>query len=276
MSLQLAIFYVNFAVKEQNKNTYGMYFRKLFVLVALCAASLSVAAQQSFSMDLYKGRPTVKSSDSKDTARVWVYLPEETRNTGRAILALPGGGYEWLSMDNEGHGFVPFFNDMGIAVVVLKYRMPHGKPQVPVSDAEAAMRLIRQSAAQWKINPNDVDVRPNSQILFNPLLTMMPGKTHQGAHDNFLGKKAKTRDERLYSPEQQVSRHTPRALILFGEKDDLVPTWNGTNYYLELYRHDVPASIFVYPNVGHGFGSTKNDPVSQCKWADMRSWLQSF
>ncbi len=274
-----------------------MRFKKIFFIAAFCVASLAVAAQQSFTMDLYSGRPTVKGTDKNDTARVYVYLPDASRSTGRAVLILPGGGYEWLAIDNEGHGLAPFFNDLGIAAIVLKYRMPHGKPQVSISDAEEAMRLIRHSAQQWHINANDVgvmgssagghlaatistlskdDVRPNFQILFYPLLTMMPGKTHKGGHDNFLGNKAKTKDERLYSPEQQVSRHTPRALIMFGEKDDLVPTWNGTNYYLELYRHDVPASIFIYPNVGHGFGSTNNGSTNLCKWADMRSWLQSF
>ncbi|MBP1539589.1 MAG: alpha/beta hydrolase [Prevotella sp.] len=274
-----------------------MRFKKIFFIAAFCTASLAVAAQQSFTMDLYSGRPTVKGTDKNDTARVYVYLPDASRSTGRAVLILPGGAYEWLSMENEGSGFAEYFNNLGIAAVVLKYRMPHGKPLVPISDAEEAMRLIRRSAQQWHINPSDVgvlgssagghlaatlstlakdDVRPNFQILFYPLLTMMPEKTHMGAHDSFLGKKAKKKDERLYSPVMQVSRHTPRALIFFGEKDDLVPTWNGTDYYLELYRHDVPASIFIYPGVGHGFGSTKNGAVNMSKFADMRSWLQSF
>ena len=139
-----------------------MNLKKIFIFASFCAMSLSLSAQQSFTLDLYSGKPKVKSSDAKDTARVWVYLPEETRNTGRAILILPGGGYEWLAIDNEGHGLAPFFNDLGIAAIVLKYRMPHGKPQVSISDAEEAMRLIRHSAQQWHINANDVGVMGSS------------------------------------------------------------------------------------------------------------------
>ena len=60
-----------------------MNLKKIFIFASFCAMSLSLSAQQSFTLDLYSGKPKVKSSDAKDTARVWVYLPEESRNTGR-------------------------------------------------------------------------------------------------------------------------------------------------------------------------------------------------
>ena len=273
-----------------------MNLRKHFLFCAFLACSAIASAQQSFTFDLYQGKPNVKGTDAKDTARVWVYLPEDEKNIGRAVLILPGGGYEWLSMDNEGHNFAPMLNEIGVAAIVLKYRMPHGRPQVPLSDVEAALRLIRNHAVQWKINPADVgvmgssagghlaataatllkdDVRPNFQVLFYPLLTMITGETHKECRDTLLGTKAKKRDELLYTPLKQVSNKTPRAAIFFANDDPLVPAWNGSRYYSELYRHDVPASIFIYPAGGHGFGSSPFKYGAQ-RTDDLQSWLLSF
>ena len=58
-------------------------------------------------------------------------------------------------MEKEGYDWGEFFQNQGIAAVVLKYRMPHGQPEVPISDAEQAMSLIRLNATSWKINRND-------------------------------------------------------------------------------------------------------------------------
>ena len=62
-----------------------------------------------------------------------VYLPDADKATGRAVVDCPGGGYSHLSMDNEGHNWAAFYNDLGIAYAVLKYRMPKGDRNVPLS-----------------------------------------------------------------------------------------------------------------------------------------------
>ena len=55
-------------------------------------------------------------------AEMTVYLPDADKATGRAVVDCPGGGYSHLSMDNEGHNWAAFYNDLGIAYAVLKYR----------------------------------------------------------------------------------------------------------------------------------------------------------
>lgn len=177
------------------------------LVLAASAAWLAAPAQRVFDMDLWQGKVKVKGSDPADTAKVRVFLPEAKNATGRAVVICPGGGYEHLAMGHEGYDWGPFFNDMGIAAVVLKYRMPHGNPEVPVSDAEEAMRLVRRNAAKWKINPADVgimgfsagghlastiathstgDALPDFQILFYPVITMLQGYAHQGSRDNLI------------------------------------------------------------------------------------------
>lgn len=270
---------------------------KIALTLCLLALSLTSLAQKPFDMNLWQGKPAEKSVDKTDTAHVRVYLPNAKRATGRAVVICPGGGYTHLAMDHEGYQWGAFFNNMGIAAIVLKYRMPHGKPEVPVSDAEEAIRLVRRNAEKWHINPNDVgimgfsagghlastiathsvkDAKPDFQILFYPVITMDPAFTHQGSHDNLLGKDAKKKTEDKYSSDMQVTRVTPRAFIALSDDDHAVVPANGVNYYIECYRHDVPASLHVYPSGGHGWGIRDSFKYHVEMELELRAWLQSF
>ncbi len=274
-----------------------MRFKKLAFMAVLLAFCAPVCAQKYFDMYLWSSTPTVKSVDVTDTAKVRVYLPNKEEATGRAVVICPGGGYSHLSMENEGYDWGAFFNNMGIAAIVLKYRLPHGNGEIPVSDAEEAIRLVRRNAANWNINANDVgimgfsagghlastvathaakEVRPDFQILFYPVITMMQDLTHRGSHDNFLGKNAKKKDERLYSSDMQVSRLTPRAFIALSDDDHAVLPANGVNYYVELYRNDVPATLHVYPSGGHGWGNRDSFKYHNEMQLDLKAWLRSF
>ena len=270
---------------------------KTSLMAALMALCLPANAQKSFEVNLWPKGPAVKSEDKADTAKVWVYLPKKEEATGRAVVICPGGGYQHLAMDHEGHDWAAFFNNMGIAAVVLKYRMPHGDHEVPLSDAEAAMKLVRRNAQNWNIDPHDVgimgssagghlastvathakgDALPDFQILFYPVITMMPDITHKGSHDNFLGEKAKKRNEQEYSSDLQVTRVTPRAFIALSDDDHTVLPANGVNYYLQLYRNDVPATLHVYPSGGHGWGNRDSFKYHNEMQLDLNAWLRSF
>lgn len=264
------------------------------VFMALC---LPAAAQQKLEMNLWPQGAPNSNGDTADSAKVWVYLPDKKAATGRAVVICPGGGYQHLAMNHEGHDWAPFFNNMGIAAIVLKYRMPHGEHEVPVSDAEEALKLVRRNAAGWNIDPQDVgimgssagghlastvathstgDAAPNFQILFYPVVTMMPDITHKGSHDNFLGEKPKKKQETEYSNDLQVSRITPRAFIALSDDDATVLPANGVNYYIELYRHDVPATLHVYPSGGHGWGNRDSFKYHNEMQLELKAWLRSF
>lgn len=274
-----------------------MKARKTILAAVLAALCMPVCAQQKFEMNLWPQGAPNSNGDAADSAKVWVYLPKKEAATGRAVVICPGGGYSHLAMSHEGHDWAPFFNNMGIAAVVLKYRMPHGNREVPVSDAEEAMRLVRRNAQSWGVDAQDVgimgssagghlastiatqatgDAAPDFQILFYPVITMMPDITHKGSHDNFLGPEAKKKDEHKYSNDLQVSRVTPRAYIALSDDDHVVPPANGVNYYIELYRHDVPATLHVYPSGGHGWGNRDSFMFHNEMQLDLKAWLRSF
>ena len=140
-------------------------------MAGLITVSVASLAQQTFDANLYQGRPAEESSDATDTAKVRVFVPSERENTGRAIVICPGGGYEHLALAKEGYDWGEFFQNMGITAVVLKYRMPHGNPLVPVADAEQAMRLVRRNASAWGVSANDVGIMGLARVdILLPLL----------------------------------------------------------------------------------------------------------
>ncbi|MCR5578073.1 MAG: alpha/beta hydrolase [Prevotella sp.] len=277
--------------------------KSLKSLTTMLLLTLSVAAfaQKGTKMELWsKGAPN-DNGDEKDKAELTVYLPDAKKATGRAIVCLPGGGYTHLAMDHEGHQWATFFNNQGIALIVVKYRMPHGNREIPISDAEEAIRTVRRNAVDWHIDRKDVGIMgfsagghlastiathakgeaaPNFQILFYPVITMDPAFTHKGSHDAFLGtdlsKKEQKKLEYEYSNDLQVNRTTPRAFIALSDDDRAVPAANGFNYYSECYRHDVPASLHIYPTGGHGWGYRETFAFHYQMLFELKAWLESF
>lgn len=274
---------------------------KLLPTLLLLMVSAVSFAQKGTNMELWpKGAPN-SNGDDTDRAELTVYLPDAKKATGRAVVCCPGGGYSHLAMDHEGHQWATFFNNQGIALVVLKYRMPHGNPMIPISDAEEAMKTVRRHAVEWHIDRNNVgimgfsagghlastiathstgDAAPNFQILFYPVITMDLGFTHKGSHDNFLGeghsKKELRKLETEYSNDLQVNRTTPRAFLALSDDDKAVPAANGFGYYQQLYKHDVPASIHIYPTGGHGWGYRESFTYHYQMVFELKGWLESF
>lgn len=270
---------------------------KTFISAVLFLCAASASAQKDTEILLWPNGAPTSNGDAADTAKVYVSLPKPDKATGRCVVICPGGGYTHLAMNHEGRDWAPFFNNIGIATVVLKYRMPHGVHQVPLEDAEEAMRLVRRNAKAWNINPEQVgimgssagghlastvathlrgDAAANFQILFYPVITMDPSFTHMGSHDNLLGSGSKKKLEREYSNDLQVSRVTPRAFIVLSDDDHVVLPANGANYYLECYRHDVPASLHIYPSGGHGWGIRSSFAFHIEMMQELRTWLGSF
>ena len=123
--------------------------RIITALLAMC--SLTTMAQNTD-----RKITVVNSADS--LSELTVYLPKKEKSTGRAIVDCPGGGYTHLAMEHEGHDWAEYFNSRGIALIVLKYRMPNGDRNIPLSDAYNAIRTVKQNAKQWNINPADVGI----------------------------------------------------------------------------------------------------------------------
>ena len=90
-----------------------------------------------------------------------LYSPKG-KNTGAAVVVFPGGGYSILAIDLEGTEVCNWLNNAGIACVLLKYRVPgsgpYPKSSAALQDAQRAVGLVRQHAAEWKIDPHRIGV----------------------------------------------------------------------------------------------------------------------
>lgn len=215
---------------------------------------------------------------------------------GKAIIMCPGGAYAFLAMDHEGHAMAEWLNNLGITYIVLKYRLPGGNHEIPLSDAEQAMRLVRAHATEWKVNPHQVGImgasagghlastlathyssketRPDFQILFYPVITMNESYTHGGSRANLLGENPSKELEEKFSNELQVTPDTPKAFIILSSDDNAVPVANGINYYMALLNHKVSASLFAYPTGGHGWGFSDGFLYKRQWTGELEKWLR--
>ncbi len=226
-----------------------------------------------------------------------IYRADKNKAAARTVVCLPGGGYSHLSLVNEGSSWAPYFNGLGINLVVLAYRMPYGHDQIPQNDVYDGIRFLKAHATELGIDPNDVgimgfsagghlastvatrapkDVRPNFQILFYPVISMDPLVTHRGSHDNLIGRYAGQDLVDLYSNEKQIDAQTPRAIILLADDDRAVPSPNGVNYYLAMKKKGIPATLHVYPKGGHGFGFKDTFKYHDAMLKNLTDWLKSF
>ena len=261
--------------------------KKLFLLL-FGAAALSVQAQtaRKFTVNI--------TPDGK--ANMVAYLPEQP--SGRAVVDLPGGGYSHLSMQNEGHDWATFFNEQGIAFFVVTYRMPGGDRTIPMGDAQQAIRIVRDSAQVWGVNPRDVgimgfsagghlastvsthsefDCRPDFSILFYPVISMDERVTHKGSVNGFLGEaKSDAKLVKAFSNQNAVRSHlTPPAIILLANDDRAVPpVTNGIAYYSAMRNAGNECALYVYPTGGHGFGMNPKFKYHDQMLADLTTWLR--
>ena len=282
---------------------------KFILSLIISFATLIATAQQSapFDIDLWpQGLPNSNGIDKTqpfdDSQRnfkpsVRVFLPQADKANGMAVVCCPGGGYSHLATDHEGYDWAPFFNERGIALIVLKYRMPRGVTEVPISDAREALRLVRSHAEEWHINTSKVGIMgssagghlastiathstpaeaPNFQILFYPVISMQPGVTHKGSHDNLIGVDASSELNHNYSNATQVTRQPPPAIMLLSADDTAVPSRNSVEYYLALRAAGVKSTLHIYPSGGHGWGFRTNCRFHNSMLNDLSDWLKTL
>lgn len=276
---------------------------KKLVLLSLLFVSTLLSAQKPVEIKLWPDGAPNSNGMTQQVENGPVYVAEPTltvypasSGNGLAIVACPGGGYAHLAMSHEGHDMASWFNSQGITYAVLKYRMPNGNHEVPLSDAQQALRIMRQHAKEWKIQKVgimgasagghlastvathflDAETRPDFQILFYPVITMEPAYTHMGSHDNLLGQHPSKDLEEKYANELQVTPQTPQAFIMHSSDDDVVPVANSINYYSALVKNKVPASLHIYPIGGHGWGF-RDGFIYKRQWTgELEKWLREI
>jgi acetyl esterase/lipase len=240
-----------------------------------------------------------------------VYLPTKKFATGQAVIICPGGGYEGLSYNLEGTDIARYFNSIGIAGIVLKYRLPSAEScmephKVPLMDAQRAMRLVRYNAVKWNTDPTKIGImgfsagghlastlgthfdygnksavdsvekqscRPDFMILVYPVITMSELSTHRGSKRALLGENPDNMLVQYYSNELQVKEDTPPAFLVHANDDSTVPVENSLLMFNALREKKIPVELHILSEGEHGFGlGLDNDHVAS--WTNsVRLWL---
>ena len=206
---------------------------------------------------------------------IHAFLPDSEVKSDIAVLICPGGGYALESFKYEGSELAEWLSENGITAFVLKYRLPNGNEKLPLEDAKKAIRLIRENSEKWKINSQKIGVigfsagghlaatllthaenesMPNFGILFYPVITMQDNLTHKGSKKRLLGNTKDTELINYYSCELNVTKNTPPTLLLLSDNDKTVSPLNSILFYTALKKNNIPASISIFPEGGHGWG----------------------
>lgn len=228
-----------------------------------------------------------------------IYLPDNAINTGMAVVICPGGGYGGLAIEHEGIQVAQWLNKQGIAGIVLKYRMPNKHKEIPLDDAQQAIRYVREHAKELGIKTNKIGIvgfsagghlaatasthfasegtstRPDFSILFYPVITM-EAATHGGSKNNLLGDNPSDTDIYTFSNEKQVNVNTPPAILLLSDDDKAVLPVNSIAYYEALKKNDIPATMYIFPQGGHGWGMRDNFTYHTQMLALLQMWLKDI
>ena len=243
--------------------------------------------------------------------RMAVFRPD--RPNGAALLLMPGGGYRHVVVDKEGYEMARWAAARGFTCFVLFYRLPGegwaAGPDVALSDAQRAMRLIRHRARDYAVDPERVSAmgfsagghlcadlaarfaartyepvdeadtlsaKPHSAAPIYPVVSMDPAVTHAGSREKLLGPNPTAAIEAAHSPDRNVPADAPPHFILHAEDDGAVPVENALFLRAALKAKGIPVETHLFAQGGHGFGlrNTIGKPVEA--WPELwRAWART-
>ena len=245
--------------------------------------------------------------------KMYAYPAPKEKNTGAAVLIVPGGGYLRLPADYSKNATALYYQSKGINAFVLCHRLPGSADLInpekaPLQDAQRAMRIILANADHWGIDPERIGVtgtsagghvastlgthredvsaigdsldrysfRPAFMILVSGVISFRDDIVHKGSRECLIGKSPSEEMIRFYSNENQVTKETPPTLLIHGNDDRTVPSLNSVVFYEALRAAGVAASLHIFPYGGHGYTVNMKSGTERM-WPDIAvAWLKEM
>ncbi len=252
--------------------------------------------------------PGALGAQDSDRPTLTVFRSVE-RPSGTAVIIAPGGGYSGLAFAKEGRQFADWFNAMGVAAFVLKYRLgPRYHHPIELGDAQRAIRLVRARAKEFGVSPERIGImgfsagghlastagthfddgkadapdpidragsRPDFMILCYPVISFDPAITHAGSVRNLLGENPDPALIQDLSNDLRVTDKTPPTFLFHTTNDSAVPVENSIRFYSALRKAKVPAEMHIFESGPHGVGMALADPALS-QWTNLLlSWLRA-
>ena len=235
-------------------------------------------------------------------ARPTISVFRPAHPTGNAVLLAPGGAYVRVVSDKEGYDSARWLTAHGITAFVLRYRLPGGgwahARDVPLQDAQRAVRLVRSKARDFAIDPerlgaigfsagghvvaslavhhdrqvydpvdaaDHLSARPQLVGLLYPVI-QMGAHAHIGSRDELLGKDPGEAAIAAYSPDRHVTAATPPTFLVHAADDPSVPLENSLGMFAALRTMNIPSELHVFEKGGHGFGLRLPPGATAAAW----------
>ena len=223
-------------------------------------------------------------------------------NLGKAVIIIPGGGYEVVAMHHEGYDVAEILSSQGITAAVLKYRLPNPETSnqpnlVPITDTRRALELLREMAEEYGFDKEKVGVLGFSAGSHLATVAGLWKSDKKEENPNFTAliygvtnlseENLKWLEESLYFRKltneeidqnrllDLVSENTPPAFLVHASDDDVCLVEETNLYAQQLNEHNVLAEVHIFSKGGHGFGlGRKEDGTDQ--WIDLFvNWLKA-
>ncbi|MDB5015998.1 MAG: Endo,4-beta-xylanase precursor [Mucilaginibacter sp.] len=213
------------------------------------------------------------------------YFPAADKNTGTALIVIPGGGHSELWITHEGYNPAKWFADHGITTFVLKYRLAKEKKSTytidkdELADLQQAIKLVWSRAKEWHIDTTKIGVMgfsaggelaALSAMHISPVNPNAPGIIEQQSdRPNFQVLMYPGNISRF-----EVSKNSPPVFIAAGNNDRPDISEGVAQLYLKYKQANIPAELHIYAKVGHGFGIRPSNAGAVTLWPqEVMLWL---
>ncbi len=223
------------------------------------------------------------------------------RNSGRAMVILPGGGYTAESIVAEGRTIAQYLSSQGITAAVLKYRLPlleaSDHPHlVPITDARRAIGLMRSKSVEFGFDPSKVGIMgfsagghlatavsvlgsedPNENPDYSALIyavTTLEPENQKWLEETLFHRPMTAQEKRQYSLVDQVNDQTPPAFLVHAWDDDVVPISESVVYAEALTAAGQRAEVHFFAQGGHGFGPGRPDDGTDQWLGLLAHWIK--
>ena len=239
-------------------------------------------------------------------AHPYLFVFRPAHPNGRALISVPGGGYHFVSVDNEGLAMAQRFVPRGYTVFVLVYRLPTegwaNPAEVAFADGQRAVRLVRARAGEYGIDPHQIGVmgfsaggqlvsdlatsfardaappaddidrqsaRPDWAALIYPVVLLEPPYTHTATYKAIGGPNDDAETLLRHGAIHHVGADTPSMFLLHAADDQTVPVENSLLLAQAMMAAHRPVELHIVPHGGHGFGGRVGDDLLLGHWTDM-------
>lgn len=200
-----------------------------------------------------------------------------------AVIVCPGGSYRYCVADKEGTDIAEWLNTIGIHALVLKYRTPDNRAGA-LQDIHRAIRVVRENAAAWNIDPERIGVLGFSAggnlcakagNLFNmSSYTAVDAADTVSCRPDFcmLVYPAYLEENGKLAPYLKMDADIPPTLMV--HTDDDARFIAGSRMYAEaMHKARHACRFLLYPTGGHGYG-LRCDGDAKAWPTDAEAWLR--